>query len=413
MSVRNSRKEYAIQRISRYTDPNGLTQVWNDSDTVVGTDSRVTGPNWADHALRIAQGRNATTSLVGQRRSLPKRVPAYYQAKSPAGHLYEGFGFANIPVSMPPSTALPLSKAGARAVQNFNKAYLQKAQAWQGGVFLGELREAVQFVRNPVKKLYSTTDTFADNLLRLKRQMFHRNPAERWRWYRRNLSDLWLAYAFAARPLASDANDASKALALLLSRRTHDIVRVDGSGDDSVQNSSQYLTAGWTGINNFLRYHRHDVLHSRVTIRGGLRSSPPAGVRAPEHLGLGLFDVVPTAWELLPWSFLVDYFTNVGDCLSALRLRHVDWAWLNRTVRNRRVVQSSDLITGKVNPADLTRSVSGGAVTSQTTYVDRATASVDVFSMNRLMFEVPGMDSLKWLNIAALGSKFRMSRPRA
>jgi hypothetical protein len=43
-------------------------------------------------------------------------------------------------------------------------------------------------------------------------------------------------------------------------------------------------------------------------------------------------ELVPTAWELLPWSFLVDYFVNVGDVLSSAVTASSNVNFVNKTV---------------------------------------------------------------------------------
>lgn len=35
-------------------------------------------------------------------------------------------------------------------------------------------------------------------------------------------------------------------------------------------------------------------------------------------VGVSWGDVALTGWELIPWSFLVDYFTSIGDYLNAV-----------------------------------------------------------------------------------------------
>jgi hypothetical protein len=42
-------------------------------------------------------------------------------------------------------------------------------------------------------------------------------------------------------------------------------------------------------------------------------------------------DFIPAAWELLPWSFLADYFTNIGDILSSVTVSTTGLAYVNRT----------------------------------------------------------------------------------
>jgi hypothetical protein len=43
-------------------------------------------------------------------------------------------------------------------------------------------------------------------------------------------------------------------------------------------------------------------------------------------------EFVPTAWELMPWSFLVDYFTNIGDILTSSVTDTSSVRWVNRSI---------------------------------------------------------------------------------
>lgn len=67
-------------------------------------------------------------------------------------------------------------------------------------------------------------------------------------------------------------------------------------------------------------FRTYGLLREKHTVR--YRGRIDAQVDAPVWNNLDLFgfsakEFVPTLWELLPWSFLVDYFTNVGDILDA------------------------------------------------------------------------------------------------
>jgi len=42
-------------------------------------------------------------------------------------------------------------------------------------------------------------------------------------------------------------------------------------------------------------------------------------------------EFVPTAWELIPYSFVVDYFTNVNDIINAWAYRSAGIEWLQYT----------------------------------------------------------------------------------
>jgi hypothetical protein len=51
-----------------------------------------------------------------------------------------------------------------------------------------------------------------------------------------------------------------------------------------------------------------------------------------QELQLDLPHFLPTVWDLIPYSFVVDYFTNIGDYLSGLSLRFSDVSWGCKTV---------------------------------------------------------------------------------
>jgi hypothetical protein len=51
------------------------------------------------------------------------------------------------------------------------------------------------------------------------------------------------------------------------------------------------------------------------------------------HYGLNIQEFIPTVWELVPWSFFVDYFANIGDILECATLIRSDVSWVNRGIK--------------------------------------------------------------------------------
>lgn len=414
MGTRTRRRDLRRMVSARYSYDGVIYYTQRQMLGPVATDTRQTGPNIPGYRQVIARGGDATTGLIGTRIGRPRFKSAYYRFMYNTFGPSEGFGNPLYP-DIPAVAAIPSPLASVRATQAFNKQYLSKANSWRGGNFIAELRETVQFVRNPVKGLFDSSKTFVDALRALQRRFRYRvgsrGPTRAdWKWYEAQLSDLYLAFAFAARPLASDANDASKALANLLNRRSFDILKIVATGTDESDDGSTVHTAGWVGIGNYCEATYGVTRSSSVTIRGAWAARAHPAARAPAELGLGLFDIVPAVWEAIPFSFLVDYFANVSDCLDALRLAYIDWAWLNRTVRNVATATVSDYRINASDNAVKGASVSGGHYVLTNTYVNRAKTGVEVFRKG-LNFEIPGMGSSRWLNIAALANSFLASRP--
>jgi len=117
-----------------------------------------------------------------------------------------------------------------------------------------------------------------------------------------------------------------------------------------------------------------------------------------------LNNFVPTIWELVPWSFAADYFTNIGDILSSWSLWNADLAWSNKTtVTNVNIDRVSGGLNGITLAADqeiVIRSKEPGRSSSYRRSVVRGTSAGSLIPS--LRFEIPGMSSLKWINLSAL-----------
>lgn len=120
----------------------------------------------------------------------------------------------------------------------------------------------------------------------------------------------WLSYRYGWTPLLSSVYGAAEALAL--TARTIPPVTARGKREEDV-NNSQYVGSGTD-------YGRFYSTKGKVGSTARLDFLPDGGC-LQQLRSLGLTNPLLVAWELVPYSFVVDWFIPIGNALSCL-----DWA---------------------------------------------------------------------------------------
>lgn len=280
-----------------------------------------------------------------------------------------------------------------------------------GLVFLGEIREAIHMIKHPAMGLRNAVSNYASACRRRTKGLSKNSDKAH-----HVISDTWLEYRFGWSPFVSDIKDGIAAYNNVFSRTPRSVVKgIGNSASSSVTNSQIQYLFGETNIPWFLcdRIIRDDQTCDS-TYRVGL-SSTRKGNKADDlfdSFGVTIREFVPAAWELIPYSFLVDYFSNVGDILSAAATdtSGVTWTCLSRKRVNLRLTEVRPNIPRAVaiatsngtNGFKATASATGSAHGRQKlTRFDRTTAGL---ISPRLTVTYPGEGSLKWLNIAALAA---------
>jgi len=191
----------------------------------------------------------------------------------------------------------------------------------QAGVFLGEAGEALKMVADRGQKLFLGLSNYlsftSGNALKSK---FVKRGKVQKKALMQYLSENWLEYSFGWSPLVKDIEDAQKAYNDVLGKTNGRMERIYCYANDNSYTSFpeaptrvsvgnvRYVRTKWTTGGCKVRY----IIFLRYEAQG--HSGPFYGA---EEFGLIRSEFVPTVWELIPWSFCVDYFTNIGDLLAA------------------------------------------------------------------------------------------------
>jgi hypothetical protein len=367
-------------------------------------------PRWKDI---IAAGGDATTRMEAFRRELHVE-PAGFMRDRTNNNL--NFRYCNGPsplwlgyIPATPQatfdTAL-LDKATSEARANFVKSYRKAVTQWASGQAIGEMAETVRFLKSPVRSLAKLTEHTLKDARGLMRKIRARTGGANDSAYLKEATDLWLGYKFGAAPLKSDIDDAMSTYNSYA--KEHDgndshnpTVRLYGTGK-AMSKSSLKAMLGYPGnAGSTAGVDINGSVSCTVRIRGAYRRGLP-GVLPWDALGLAPNDWAPTVWEVLPFSWLADYFVNIGEMIDVMSFSLVELGWVNKTAKQETIVEISQMSHNGTAQGDNEGPYSysyGGHILDRHVSVYREPTSFN-FEVPPVRFKLPGLGQA--LNVSAV-----------
>lgn len=380
---------------------NVSTEFGPGPSTVTWTDSVTYGDNIPDWQQKLRNGENATTTMNGSRKECRVKSGAMvFRLKTPnpphyitvRGHmkLYHGIPGGN------PST-IGTANADNLALAKFAQKLNLINTAIQGGVVIGELRQTLQTVRNPALGLRRLVDDGLLNLRSIRAARRLGTLRAHTKMITQHLADAWLELQFGWKPLLSDIRSGLQALDHYNAGQRASVRRITAT-EQTVQVTLDQLGTGTASSFASWRTRQTETHNCQVVYRGAVRvEAQHPGSMSDELLGFNPGSFAPTIWELIPYSFLIDYFSNIGGIIYGMSNLGTRLAWCNRTVRQQILLEQS---AEELKHPDVTVTGIGAKVVSSNTLVSRA--KYTGIGIPALAFKIPGFRSLKWLNIAAL-----------
>jgi hypothetical protein len=302
------------------------------SGAVAYTDS-FTGEYNPTFRAQIQAGHDATTPATGIKYSIEGTRFMHYNRTGVAFDKYDVqydvIGEAPLLWPNPlftPSTAL-VADIRNRAIRKFLDNAKSARSSFEAGQDLGEIKQTIESLIHPMNSLKELTLSYFSKLTKAKAK-YKKAPA-----LHKALSDSYLEYRFGWRPLALDIADAYAGLT---------------NRNRMSSTASCYGSAGGTemiGVVEGSVLPTGDARYDLTTytyyeysyrIKGAIRLNLNKDGNIPVLQALQLStlnDFAVTAWDLLPYSFVVDYFTNVGDIINAVTFPFSDLTFACGTER--------------------------------------------------------------------------------
>jgi hypothetical protein len=387
------------------------------------------GSNYPDWRTRILGGLNATTNMSGTIQRVLEAKEGFMHAElkqvpdAPNSTGFEirkdtGFGYLGITAplfhSNPSFPTISLVSATNRALARYNAKVSGVNRQFQGGVFFGELAEALHGIRHPAEALFKGIESYSNAATKLRRRYvkskadFLALSKNRRRQVGRAFSGaatgLWLENSFHWVPLMYDIQGAVSALEHTFDAAPYQMVKA--SAYDEQQKTTDFSSWGtgriYAGTVSTTAIRGASVKFYGI-VRVGSRTTFRPDAKA---LGFDLRSFAPTVWELIPYSWAVDYFTNIGDIIYGASYGGSDVLWTAMgTKKFAKLSQISGLSSKPPVPTSgwhftvLNGFMKPSECATETAQIARAT--YDGPYVPGLEYRVPGM-SLKWLNLGSV-----------
>jgi len=287
--------------------------------------------------------------------------------------------------------------------------------AFQGQVFLAEFSKAVKTLASPFKSLRGLASDYLGHVAKLPRSKAYRKLTLEKKL--KVVGQSYLELKFGILPFVHDMQAAAESLRKI--SNDEEYIRVGqystrkGESASISPATTEYVT-GNIAVWNIFRKTRceHSTRMSGEVRRSRTGSNFPTQVFHDFKLGIDEF--IPTVWELLPYSWLVDYVTNIGDVLSAGVVDTSTLAWYYRNTR----VRATKTLTGQLDVSRL-KALWGANMQSATGYYGKLECKQLQLWRDVPPLIVPDVEffidagPLQWLNVASLFAAHTPSLNRA
>lgn len=307
--------------------------------------SRIKGENVPDYKKKIREHKSATSSFSGTTfKNTSKQYSCQFGLTDPHPEFDEdvvvagervGTGdglslISDLPTTPPSLSGATYTSAYNRAVQKLYDKIRNMESSTPIGEDIGEYHQTVNLFKRGLGGIRDLIDyTMLHHKEILKKGYQWRNTKR----VVKSLGDLTLEYRFGIEPLAKDLGEG---LAALTSDKFLDAF-LPFTARSSATSTAKNYDEPWS---SFPALHVLTFTDSNYMVRfkGEYRirskSAYPSFARS---LGLTWRESLPTLWNLLPYSFLLDYVTNLHTYVEALTIPFSNVAWCVGTFRSKRV----------------------------------------------------------------------------
>lgn len=280
-------------------------------------------PNWRK-LIKSSLDATSDYSRTAYRLEKGGRISSSFTAGWPSNPALEwSETFSGIPGANQVFQTL-VSPNEAKALSKIYQKIKATRSEMNGLQFFGELKETVHMLRHPADALVKGFFNYTNKI----NNLVIKNPKIRHARNRQNLVDtvsgLWLEAQYGWRPWISEIQDISRTVGRIVidSNRKIDRVAAFSSAEGvSISSLANTMEQGLKMVSSTSQWERRYSTTSSVHYIAFLDHTVTGPTTVFEKVaqisGLTFENIVPTIYELIPYSFLLDYASNLGQCIEA------------------------------------------------------------------------------------------------
>lgn len=327
--INRPRRSYSTQTVA--LSPRGGTTTPAQTFTFGWTCDKVSsGTENPKYRELIAAGSDASTAYSVTYKTVKASDVLHYATGNYKSSPYkEDFKCLHLgfPIRTKPEFAgLPVATSvRGDAVTRFYSRVADTMHQFKGMAFLGELQKTVDTIGDLIsagltliRELWSYLSQFRRRLRSLLRRL--RDRRQRRRAYARALrsvSERYLQFVFGIQPIIQDIEDLYSVYCQEYVEVKHLRSSARGRNVSTISNTMAFCNSMCWG-----RTETTTTTSVKTVCRGAISIAKPAQPNTlmgqADRLGISLREVVPTLWELTPFSFLVDYFIDVSGLINTV-----------------------------------------------------------------------------------------------